>query len=93
MGHWLGSVVKPSHGVTLNLGPAKLCSPAIIETYLSYDKDIWIAVTNYCMYFYLIVPFLVVARLQFINFKASYFTDIFSPLNVNFSFNITWTLT
>ena len=35
-----------SHGVIFNLGSAKLCSPAIIKTYFSYDKDIWIAVTD-----------------------------------------------
>ena len=31
------------HGVTFNFGSAKVCSPAIFETYFSYDKDIWIA--------------------------------------------------
>ena len=52
-----------SHFVTFNLGPAKVCSPAIIETYFSCDKDIWIAVTGYYRYFYLIVLFLLVAIL------------------------------
>ena len=28
------------HGVTFNLGSAKLCSPAIFETCFSYEKDI-----------------------------------------------------
>ena len=42
----------PSHGVIFNLGSAKVCSPAINESYFSYDKDIWIAVTDYYMYFY-----------------------------------------
>ena len=60
-----------SHGVIFNLGSAKVCSPAIIETYFSYDKDILIAVTYYYMFFYLIVQFLLVARFQFINFTAS----------------------
>ena len=46
MGHWLGCVGMLSQGVIFNLGPAKLCSPAIIETYFSFDKDIWIAVTD-----------------------------------------------
>ena len=35
------------HGVTFNFGSAKVCSPAIFETSYSYDKDIWIAVTDY----------------------------------------------
>ena len=42
------------HGVTFNLVSAKVCCPAIFETYFSYDKDIWIATTDYYMYFYLI---------------------------------------
>ena len=37
------------HGVTFNFGPAKVCSPAIFETCLSYNKDMWIAATNYYM--------------------------------------------
>ena len=51
------------HGVIFNLGSAKVCSPAIIETHFSYDKDICFAVTDYYMYFYSIVPFLLVAIL------------------------------
>ena len=27
-----------NHGVTFNLGSAKVSSPAIFETYVSYDK-------------------------------------------------------
>ena len=54
-----------------NLGSVKVCSPAIIEPYFSYDKDIWIGVTDYYLYF-LIVPFLLVTTFQFINFTASY---------------------
>ena len=50
--------------VIYNLGSAKVCSPAIIETYLSYDKDIWIAATDYFMHFYFIVLFLLVPILQ-----------------------------
>ena len=60
-----------SHGVIFDLGPAKVCSPAIFETYFSYDKDIWIAVTDNYMYLYLLVLFLLVAILQSINFTAS----------------------
>ena len=52
------------HGVTFHLCSAKLCSPAIFETYLSYDKDIWIAAFDY--YINLIIP--LTAILQFRNF-------------------------
>ena len=40
MSRRLGSVGMLTHGVAFNLGTAKVCSPAIFETYLSYDKDI-----------------------------------------------------
>ena len=63
-----------SHGVIFNLSSAKVCSTAIIETYFSYYKRIWIAVTYY--YMYLIVLFLLVAILQ-LNFIASLFICIF----------------
>ena len=36
-----------SHGVILDVGSAKVCLPAIIETSFSFDKDRWIAVTDY----------------------------------------------
>ena len=39
------------HSVILSFGSAKVCSPAIFETFFSLDKDIWIAATNYIMYF------------------------------------------
>ena len=45
------------HGVTFTSGSAKVCSPAIFETCFSYDKDVWVAATDYYMYFYIIVPF------------------------------------
>ena len=35
------------HRVTLNFGSGKVCPPAILETCFSYDKDIWIAATDY----------------------------------------------
>ena len=47
-----------------------MCSPAVFETYSSYDKDIWIAATDYDMVFYLIVLFQLPAILQLINFTA-----------------------
>ena len=46
------------HGITFNFGSTKVCSsPAIFETSSSYDKDIWIAATDYYMHFYIIVLF------------------------------------
>ena len=62
-------MVGVHHGVTFHFGPAKVCSPAIFQTCFSYDKDIWIAATDYYMYFYIIVLF--PAFLQLINFTAS----------------------
>ena len=59
------------HGVTLNFGSAIVCSPAIFQTSFSYDKDIWIAVTDYYMSFCIIVLFHLTAILQLINFTAS----------------------
>ena len=59
------------HGVTFNLGSAKVGSPAIFETSFSYDKDIWISATDYYMHVYVIVLFSLTAILQLINFTAS----------------------
>ena len=53
-----------SHSVIFNLGLDKVCSAAIIETYFSIDKDIWIAVTDYYMNCYSIVLFLLVTILR-----------------------------
>ena len=61
------------HGVTFNFGSAKVCSPAIFETSFSYDKDIWLASTDYYMHFYIIVLFPLTAILQLIRFAASLF--------------------
>ena len=41
------------HGVTFNLGSVKMFSPTILEKCFSYDKDIWIAATDYYIYFYI----------------------------------------
>ena len=49
-GHWLGGV-GVHHGVTFNFVTTKVCAPAILQTCFSYDKDIWIAATDYYMYF------------------------------------------
>ena len=45
------------HGVIFNVDSGKVCAPAILETFFSYDKDIWIAANDYYMYFYIIVLF------------------------------------
>ena len=58
-------------GVTFNFGPARVCSSAIFETSFSYDKDIWIAVSDYLMHFYIIVLFPLTSILQLINFIDS----------------------
>ena len=42
-------------------------------TSFSYDKDVWIASTDYYMHFYIIVLFPLTAILQVINFTALYF--------------------
>ena len=52
---------------------AKVCSAAIFETSFSYDKDIWIAATDYYIHFYIIMLFPLTAILQLINFTASNF--------------------
>ena len=53
-------------------------SPAIIETNFSDDKDIWIAVTDYYMYIYFNVLFLLLALLQKLNFSATANIQTFS---------------
>ena len=59
------------HGVTFNFGSAKVCSPAIFETSLSYDKDIWIAATDYYMHLYIIMLFPLTAILQLVSVTAA----------------------
>ena len=73
MGTLVGGVGVQRHGVTFSFGSAKACSPAILETCLSYDKYTWIAATDYYMYFYIIVLFPLTSILQLINFTASQF--------------------
>ena len=67
------------HGVTFNFGSAKVCSPGIFETCFAYVKNIWIAATDYCIHFYIIVLFPLTMFWYFI------FTYIFFLLNVIFS--------
>ena len=54
--------------MTFNFDPVKVCSPAIFETCLSYDKDIWIVTIDYYVYLYTIVLFLLATILQYIFF-------------------------
>ena len=49
----------------------QMCSPAMFETHFYCHKDIWIAVTYYCMYFYLTVLFALTAILHLINLTAT----------------------
>ena len=56
--------------MTFNFGSATLCSPTIFETCFSNDKDLWIAATDYYMYFYIIVLFSLTAVLQLITFYS-----------------------
>ena len=67
------------HGVTFNFGSAKVCSPAIFDTCFSYDKDIWIAATEY--YMHIIVHFLLTAILKLINFTALLINAVILLLN------------
>ena len=50
---WGVDMQRPS--VALDLGPARMFSTAIFETYFSYHKDSWITATDYNMYVYLSV--------------------------------------
>ena len=59
-----------NHGVTFNLVPAKVCSPAIFKIYFSCHKDIWIAVTDCYMYF----------------FNCAISIDSYTPINKHDSF-------
>ena len=61
------------HGVTFNCGSAKVFLPAIFETCFSDDKDIWIAATDYYVYFYIIVLFPLTAILQLIKLQLRNF--------------------
>ena len=41
--------------LTFNFGSVEMCSPAIFETYFSYDKNIWMVATDNYMHFYIVV--------------------------------------
>ena len=73
LGRGIGWGVGVHHGVTFNFLSAKVCSPVIFEMSFSYDKDIWIAATDYYMHFYIIVLFPLTVILQLISFTTSSF--------------------
>ena len=54
------------HGVKFILGSTNVCSPAIFESCFSYDKDIWVAATDYYLHFYIIVLFPLISIHQLI---------------------------
>ena len=60
------------HIVTFNYDSAKVCSPAIFETYFSYDKAILIAANDYYMYFYF----------------CAISIDSYTPINKFYSFGV-----
>ena len=47
-----------------------MCSPAMFETYFSHHKEIWIAATDYYMYFCLTVLFPLTAILKIYEFYS-----------------------
>ena len=61
-----------------------MCSSALFETSFSYDKEIWIAATDYYMHFYIIMLIPLTTILQLINFTASYFcvTSIYAVWHI-----------
>ena len=70
LGWVIGWVLLVCYGATFSLGSTKVCTPAILETYLSYQKGIWNAATNYFVYFYLNVLFPLTTILLLIYFTA-----------------------
>ena len=45
------------HGVIFSFDSAEVCSPAMFDACFSFDKDTWIASTDYYMYYYIILLF------------------------------------
>ena len=50
--------------MTVGFGSSNVCPPATFVTYFFYNKDTWIVLTDYKIYFYLTVLFLLVVVLQ-----------------------------
>ena len=65
-----GNILETVKCGKLKLGVGEVCSPAKFETCFSYDNDIWIATTDYYMYFYIIMLFSMRAVLQLMNVTA-----------------------
>ena len=62
--YWLDCAGVQSHGVTLDLGCARMFSTATFKTYISYHHAIWIGATYYYIYFYLNVLYILTGLLQ-----------------------------
>ena len=69
-----------NHAMIFNLGSPKVCSPAIIEAYFSYHKDLWIAATDHEMVFYIFGLFPLTAVLQLIFFWLIIFLPIIAVI-------------
>ena len=67
------------HVGTFNLGSAKVCSPAIFETYFYYHIEIWISATDY----YVLLPNCAIAFDSYTSTNEFYNFIIFSKL-INF---------
>ena len=62
--------------LTVDLASARMFSAVIFGTYFFYHKDVWIATTNYYMYFNLSVLFPLTAKLnKFYSFITFNFTN------------------
>ena len=83
------------HGVKFSLGSARVCSPTIFETCFSYDKDIWIAATNYyVLILYLLCTYYLCIIVHITYVLCTYYVllpncaisiDIYSPVNKFYS--------
>ena len=72
------------HGVTFNFDSAKVCSPAIFETSLSYDKDICVHLP-YLRHLYLMTK--IDGLLQLLH-NCAFSIDSYSPVNIFYGFII-----
>ena len=67
----LGGMVIYNIVVTFDRSSARMFSTAMLETYLSYHRTVWIAAADYYMYLHLIVLLQLTAILQFTIVTAS----------------------
>ena len=78
----VGTLVRVLRYASSWSGYAKVCSLGIFETSFFYDKDIWIAATDYYVYFYIVVLFPLKAILQLMNFTVFYPTALKGCLGI-----------